>query len=155
MQTIATTCRRSSPRLPGSLGRVVDRARARVSAAALDRELAHGVARDATPALELRARALSQPPVRCELGDQLRRIVSQAHQPPGPSARIRARRAGVLAAEDELRLLASRLHSRQRVAVVGIAKVRVLLSDGSGPLYYRDSEQDLGAVIREATSALG
>jgi hypothetical protein len=32
--------------------------------------------------------------------------------------------------------------------------VRVLLTDGTRPLYYSDSAEDLGAAIREATSAL-
>jgi hypothetical protein len=154
METFATRFPRSSPPAPAP-GRIVDRVRARFSAAALDRELAHGVCPDSRPVLELRARALSRPPVRRELGDQLRRIIRQAHQPPGPSMPIRARRAGVLAAEDELRLLAGRLQSPRRVAVVGIAKVRVLLCDGSGPLYYRASDEDLGSAVREATSALG
>jgi hypothetical protein len=135
-------------------GRLLERVRARLGAAALDRELARGIAPDSRPALELRARALSRPRVRRELGEQLRHIVGQAHQPPGPGTRIRARRAGVLASEDELRLLASRLYSSRRVAVAGIAKVRVLLTDGSGPLYYRHSEEDLEAAIREATLAL-
>jgi hypothetical protein len=34
---------------------------------------------------------------------------------------------------------------------MGLAKVRVLLTDGSGPLCNRDSAEDLVAAIRDAT----
>jgi hypothetical protein len=60
----------------------------------------------------------------------------------------------VLAAEDDLRLLASRLQCARAPAVLGIAKVQVLFADGCGPLYHRSSAENLGAAIREATAAL-
>ena len=50
--------------------------------------------------------------------------------------------------------LARRLQSGEVVAPHGIAKVRLLLSDGTGPLFYRGSAMNLSDVIREATSAL-
>jgi len=138
----------------GILGRVGDRVRACVSAAALDRELASGVPVDASPLLARRARALSRRAAPPELGSRLRRIVREAHQPAGPTAHVRANRARVVAAEDELRLLASRLESSRRVSVAGLAKVHVLLTDGTGPLYYRDSSEDLVGATREAIAAL-
>jgi hypothetical protein len=154
MQSVDSQLRCPSRRRPPALRRIVNGLRARVNATGLDRELADGAPPGASRALELRARALSQPAVGRELGHQLRRIVRQAHQPTVPGTRVKPRRERVLAAEPELQLLASRLQSPRRPAVAGIAKVRVLLSDGCGPLYYRHSEQDLGTAIREATSAL-
>jgi hypothetical protein len=154
MQAVDSIFNGTSPGRRFARQRVSDRVRARLSARALDRALAQGVSPDASPTLGLRARALSEPAVRGELGQQLRRIVTQAHQPISLGTRVHPRRAPVLAAEDDLRLLAGRLQSSQRARVAGIAKVRVLLTDGSGPLYYRHSDQDLGTAIREATAAL-
>jgi hypothetical protein len=134
---------------------VADRVRARVRGAALDRELARGVPQDASPAHALRARLLTRPSVARQLGDQLRRIIGQAYEPAGRSARVRPSRERVVAVQDDLRFLASRLQSPLPARAPGIAKVRLLLSDGSGPLYYRDSAEDLATAVREAKSALG
>jgi hypothetical protein len=128
--------------------------RSRVNASELDRELASGVPPEADPVLELRAAVLTRPSVAMQLGQRLRRIVREAHQPAGPSVPIRGCRERVLAAEDELRLLASRLQSARTPSVRGIAKVHVLVTDGCGPLYYRGSRENLSAAIREATAAL-
>ena len=147
--SVGATSRRSVSR-----GRLTDRVRARLCAATLDRELANGVPAHASPALVLRAHALAQPSVPRELGNQLRRIVREAHEPTCPGTYVQARRERVIAAEDDLRRLAIRLQSPRSAAIPGLAKVRVLLTDGSGPLYYRDSAEDLGARIRQATSAL-
>jgi hypothetical protein len=125
-----------------------------LNAAALDRTLARGVSPDTSLALQRRAWTLNQPAMRRELGGQLRRILRPAQRPMGLGTRVEPRRARVLAAEPEFRLLASRLESSRSVAVAGIAQVRVLLTDGCGPLYYRGSDQELVAAVREATSAL-
>ena len=135
--------------------RVRDRVLARVRARALDRALASGIPTDTTPALWLRARALTRPWVARELGQQLCRIVQEAHEPRRmPGMRVTPARERVLAAEDDLRVLASRLQSGEPIAAHGIAKVHLLLSDGTGPLFHRDSDRNLSEAIREATSAL-
>jgi len=136
--------------------RVRDRVLARVRARALDRALASGVPADTSPALWQRARALSRSSVARELGQQLCRIVQEAHEPRRmPGMRVMgAARERVLAAEDDLRVLASRLQSGEPIAAHGIAKVHLLLSDGTGPLFHRDSDRNLSEAIREATSAL-
>ena len=135
--------------------RIRDRVLARVRARALDRALASGIPTDTTTALWLRARALTRPWVARELGQQLCRIVQEAHEPRRmPGMRVTPARERVLAAEDDLRVLARRLQSGEVVAPHGIAKVRLLLSDGTGPLFYRGSAMNLSDVIREATSAL-
>ena len=155
MQPLEPALNRNGHRRQGSGSRLADRMRARVRAAALDRELARGVPQDASSALAFRARLLTRPSVARELGDQLRRIVRQAHEPTAPSARVRPSRERVVAVEDDLRFLASRLQSPLPARAPGIARVRLLLRDGSGPLYYRDSPEDLGTAVREAKSALG
>jgi hypothetical protein len=123
-------------------------------AARLDRELAAGAPRDATPALELRAEELARPSVATELADQLRLVVREAQRPPHPGLRVEACREAVLAVEHDLRMLASRLQAPQPVAVTAVAKVRLLLTDGTGPLYYPENEASLAAAVRDATAAL-
>jgi hypothetical protein len=123
--------------------------------ASLDRALADGVRPNASPALELRAERLSRPSVAAEVGDELRAIVTRAHSAPRPGIRVEACRDAVLAIEHEMRLLASRLEASNPVSVIAVAKVNVLLSDGTGPLYYPDPRGELRVAIRDATAALG
>jgi len=137
--------------------RIRDRMLARVRARALDRALASGIPADTNPALWLRARTLTRPRMASELGRQLCRIVQEAHEPRRmPGMRVMgAAREGVLAAEDDLRVLASRLQSGEPIAAHRIAKVHLLLSDGTGPLFHSGSDRNLSEAIREATWSLG
>ena len=121
---------------------------------ALDRALADGTPRDCSPALELRAKALARPSVARELGNQLRVILGQAQLQPRPSVRVQACRESVLAVEHELRLLASRLQAANPVRVRAVAKVHLLLTDGTGPLYYPETYASLRAAVQDATAAL-
>ncbi len=123
-------------------------------AAALDRALADGTPMNASPALELRAKRLARPSVAAQLADQLRVIVRRAQEPSRPSIRIEACRESVLAVEYELRLLASRLQAVNPVAIGAVAKVRILLTDGTGPLYYPETRASLRAAVRDAAAAL-
>lgn len=134
---------------------VSDRLLAAVAAARLDRQLANGAAPDATPALARRARRLTAPATREQYGRQLRRIVREAHERAFPGPRVPLYRVQVLAAENDLRLLASRLQSPSPLSVQGVAKVRLLLTDGCGPLFGAPSETDLRDAVRDATAALG
>lgn len=131
-----------------------DRLLVAVAAAKLDRELANGVRQDASAALSRRAQRLIEPSTREQLGRQLRRIVKDAHERAVTGARVPLNRNQVLEAEDDLRLLASRLQSPARVSARGVAKVRLLLTDGCGPLFYPRGTKDLGTAVRDATSAL-
>jgi hypothetical protein len=132
-----------------------DRLLAGVAAAKLDHELASGVREDANPALAWRARKLVAPRAREQLGQALRRIVRDANRPPVLSPRVSLVRDRVVAAEFDLRLLASRLQSPAAVSPRGVAKTRLLLTDGTGPLFYARSDKDLGTLVRDATAALG
>jgi hypothetical protein len=131
-----------------------DQIRARFLARALDEGLASGACEYATPALELRARMLRRPSVSYELGSTLRRVLDGAHDRPSRRTRIEPAPGGVLAVEEDLRLLASRLQSPQPVAVATIAKVRLLLVDGTGPLYATGCDDALRAAVGDALTAL-
>jgi hypothetical protein len=149
-------------------GGVRDRLLARLCADALDRAIADGLPSEldraiadddpseARGARAARAVALMRPAVAHELGDQLMGILETAQRPqtmPGMRV-IGAARNEVLAAEDAIRTLADRLQSGEPLDVQGIAKVRVLLRDGSGPMFHAGSDTTLSDAIQDAASAL-
>jgi hypothetical protein len=88
---------------------------------------------------------------RQQLARALRACVRDARAGRAPwSSRIPVHRAGVLAAEcvvDDVTLL---LHSPRPVRARGIARLRLLLSDGAGPLYKPGS----GSLIAELRGVL-
>jgi hypothetical protein len=55
---------------------------------------------------------------------------------------------------DELGLLAARLLAPAPVEARGVAQVRLLLSDGAGPLYWARRPGELRRRVREAREAL-
>jgi hypothetical protein len=131
-----------------------DRLMARLRAASLDRELARGVAPESCGALTLRARTLIGPPARATLARQLRRVVSDARGGHVWLSRISVRRPEVLDAAAELDVLADRLAAPGPVDVRGVAQVQVLLTDGTGPLYFRGATDELRARVADALSRL-
>jgi hypothetical protein len=60
----------------------------------------------------------------------------------------------VLNAADELRRLVHRLRSPCPVSAQGMAMVKILLTDGAGPLYYAADASELAASVHEAIKAL-
>jgi hypothetical protein len=152
---IATHLNDASASRTGGRIRLRERLRARVMSYSLDRALAAGVPEDSSPALELRAQRLTNASAATELGGQLRRIITEAHEPGPPSMRIRPCTEQVLAVEEDLRRLASRLQSPRPATAGGIARVRLLLIDGTGPLYHSGGNRSLGALVNDAAAALG
>jgi len=130
-----------------------DRLEARLRAGSLDRELASGVAPETCGALSLRARALIGPGARSRLARQLRRVVSDARGGHAWMTRV-APRAEVLGAAAELDVLADRLTAPGPVDVRGVAQAQVLLTDGTGPLYFRGAAGELRSLIAGALSRL-
>ncbi len=126
----------------------------RLRGPSLDRDLASGTPPERSGAHALRARALLEPTTRYNLARQLRRVVGIAIAPPRPTSLVPIARRDVSEAETELRRLASRLQAPTPVEVRGVARVRLLITDGCGPLYHRDSPRRLGDAVREATDAL-
>jgi hypothetical protein len=127
---------------------------ARLRADSLDRELARGVAPESCGALTLRARRLIGPAARAALARQLRRVVRDARGGHVWMSRVPVRRPEVLDAADELDVLADRLAAPGPVDVRGVAQVHLLLTDGTGPLYFRGATEELRARVANALSRL-
>ena len=127
---------------------------ARLQAHALDRELARGVAPESCGALTLRARTLIGPSARATLARQLRRVVSDARGGHVWLRRVAVRRPAILDAADELDVLADRLAAPGPVDVRGVAEAQLLLTDGTGPLYFPAATEELRARIANTLSRL-
>ncbi len=84
------------------------------------------------------------------LGASIRRLLAEARGNPRLTrAQIPTRRREVLAAADRLDELATQLVAPGPVAARGVAQSRLLLTDGSSPLYHaRATEQLLSAITR-------
>ncbi len=135
--------------------RVRDRLVARLNAIALDRRLAAGASPDSSPTLALRAQRLRRPALRRGLGLCLRELVRDAERPRAVlSARAPISRHNVTRASADLLELADRLLSPEPVSVRGVARVRVLLSDGLSPVYWGRCQDDLVRVVRLAIAQL-
>lgn len=134
---------------------VRDRVAVHWRAAQLDHELADGIPAEDSPALALRARRLTGIGRRRSMADALRRIVREVDGPatthPVQVVPIRDR---VSAAADELVGLADALAEPGPVAARGAAEARMLLTDGTGPLFNVCSRVSLKARARLATEHL-
>jgi hypothetical protein len=116
--------------------RLRDRLVARVRARRLDRALAQGTPPEASAPLALRAQRLTEPEHRASIARDLRRVMREANVSPWPEfARIKPSQGRVLGAREELRRLAEMLEDPGPVAAAGVAQARILLTDGTGPLY--------------------
>jgi hypothetical protein len=120
----------------------------------LDRRLAAGERGDRDGRLAERARFLTGARTRERLASSLREVVAAADEPPRRDGSVPLARAEVSAAAHELRLLASRLQAPAPVDPRGVAEVRLLLTEGSGPLYNRRSETPLALAATAAWRAL-
>jgi len=122
----------------------------------LDRMLADGSDATLDPRLALRAAQLTRPAARERLARTLRESVCSLDdhalarylQPEAPLAT-----ASVRACASEINDLAQSL-TAPHANVRGVAIVRTLLTDGSGPLYLDSRPGELRAVVLAATAAL-
>ena len=134
---------------------VRDRLRARRMAWRLDRDLASGAAPESTCERALHARRLVAPSNRRSLARSIQRVQLAAEPTvrsrlPGlPLCRDRVRRAAA-----ELDAVKERLVASRPLPARGIAMLRVLLGDGSGPLYQPGSRDDLRSQLTEIVTAL-
>jgi hypothetical protein len=104
-----------------------------------------------------RAQRLEQPLERRELADGLQHAAADACAPPSSRARIRVRPDSVREAEREIGELVRHLTSAAPVSPRGVAQVRMLLTDGSGPLFRRPTAgypRSLRAELRRALDFL-
>jgi len=131
--------------------RLADRVRARLAAGRLDRELAGGRCPDVEVTLAVHAERIVRPPARDSLARSLRRVADLAEAPDGagrshtPLCWPHARQAAA-----DLRALAERLEKPGPISPQAVARVRMILTDGAGPLYWRDSPDDLGMKLCQA-----
>ncbi len=132
-----------------------ERLEARWRAHFLDAQLARGVAPEAGAALALRAHDLGEPRTRLALARGVQRVLDEARFPQRPSrSRVPICKAEVVAAADELDELAKRLRGPGLLASRGLAAVRLLLTDGCGPLYLRGTGGELRVAVSRAFDAL-
>lgn len=136
---------------------LTDRLQSRMHSSQLDSELARGVPPETTIALALHAERLTRPAACRQLAQTIRRLIAAARPRPGGRALVPLvplRHEEIRDARPELEALADRLVAAGPVSARGVALVRVLLSDGAGPLYRRDSRIDLRAHLGRALAAL-
>jgi hypothetical protein len=128
--------------------------RAQLRAGELDSRLARGTAPETSEVLFSHARRIVRPRSCAVLASSLRRIAVAPERPRGLSNRVPVAREQVDSARGELVALADRLEQPGPIRVRGVAQVRLLLGDGSGPLYRRVSGRPLLADLRTAAAHL-
>jgi hypothetical protein len=132
-----------------------DRFLAHLLAVSLDRRLANGQPAESTRLLATRAQMLVTPEDRRALAANWEHLVDVTQtQPTRLLKRIPVCRDRVAAAEPLVREMIVALVAARPVPARGVAAARLLLSDGTGPLYNRRSPSDLVSAVREATFRL-
>ena len=141
---------------PGESSRAPFSARlmARVFAGKLDRLLAVGVPAPEGSPLAVHAARLTSVDEREAIARTLRHAVDNAANRAAPvSSRIELNAPNIAAAEDRIDQVTLRLHSQRPVTPRGIARLRLLLADGAGPMY-RYGRGDLEGRLGAALAAL-
>jgi len=127
---------------------------AELFATRFDKQLVAGVAPEPGSALAAHVTRLASGGERRKLAEMLQHSVSESHsRRPRMSATIPVDRAGVAAPVGLIDQVALRLLGPRPVSARGIARLRLLLSDGAGPMYWSDGG-DLGAELRTVLAQL-
>lgn len=128
----------------------------RLLADRLDRTLAAGIAPEVDVLLALHAQRLVREDTRLELAASLERLLHAASRPAWALSRIPSMAVlpRVAAARPDIESLVDHLRACVPVSARGVALVRILLRDGSGPLFRYESTGDLGVQVRQAVRAL-
>jgi hypothetical protein len=115
----------------------------------LDQQLAEGFGPDPIEDRALRARQLTRMRTRRQLARSLRARVNDAQRPAAPrmSAAVPLSRRVVLRWRESLLGLAERLERPDPVNPCGVARVLVLLTDGTGPLYNPGAADRMGDAV--------
>jgi hypothetical protein len=122
------------PPLPGLRARLL----ARMRASALDGQLACGAVPWLSPVHAARGVQLTSARSRTELARALERLLAEADSPATPPrAAIPPCAEQVHAARGQILAITAKLRSGSPADPRGMAKLRVLLSDGAGPCYVR------------------
>jgi len=127
----------------------------RLRASRLDAALANGASPDSSAALSLHAHTLISATTRRELSCSIHRVLRKAERPHHPyDSTAPVCRHKILQATIALEELADYLQGPDPVAVRGVAQVRLLLRDGSSPLYNHPRADDLHRSLQTALDAL-
>jgi hypothetical protein len=131
-----------------------DRMVARLRASALDSQLAAGASPESSMPLAVHAGRLCEPAQRRLLARSLRRIVAASDAPMRSRLKAPVCRSAVQQARPELAAVAGRLSASGPLDVHGVARVRALLADGTGPLYQSAPPDRLRRELTEVLFAL-
>ena len=130
------------------------RVMARLLAAKFDRMLAVGVRPSEGSPLAVHAERLTSADEREDIASSLRRALHDAGNANAPvSSRVPLNAPNIIAAEDRIDQVTLRLHSPRPVTPRGMARLRLLLADGAGPMY-RYGRGDLEGRLGAALAAL-
>jgi hypothetical protein len=145
MSTTVSHTRLSQPGLAA-------RAAARIRHHVLDQQLADGADPAGRPLRAARARELSRPSSRDRVAgeiEQLLRFPDESHR-----LRIGPHPLATDVNRDELQRLAEVLRSDIPLAVRGLARLQIALTDGTGPLYTDRDGRALAHELRQVYAAL-
>ncbi len=134
--------------------RMRDRLVARVRASALDRELTAGASPESSVVLALHATHLCGSSQRRLLADSLTRIAAASEVPARSRVKAPVCRPAVRRACAELQAVVDHLVAPGPVDVRGVARIRSLLADGTGPLYRASPTDHLRTELRAALAEM-
>jgi hypothetical protein len=128
---------------------------ARLRAWSLDAALAQGACPDSSVVLSLRAHTLISDRTRRQLSRRLRQVVQLAERRSRPPHwAVPVCRREVIRVRAKVEALADRLISPDPVEATGVARVHMLVTDGSSPMYYRPRADQLEHALHDALEAL-
>ena len=137
------------------LGAAIRRLHARLAGWRLDRRLAAGADPRGDELLGCRAEQLVKPTYRHLIADGLRAALARANWAGPLGSVVPVARSSVRMYADELLALAARLDSDGPVQAWGVARARLLLLDGTSPLYQSASPLKLQSALDRARIGLG
>ncbi len=163
-ESAAESLRRRQPELAGRLFAaclparlfgpgVTTRLAARLSADALDRDLAAGADPTDCPRLAARAAHLTCPATRARLAGTVERFV-RAAELPATRGHVHPARGGVRANRALMLELVARLREDAPVYARGVAACQLMLRDGTGPAYVEGQGEALTRQLRSILAGL-
>ena len=133
---------------------IITRVITKLFAARFDKQLTAGVAPEPGSVLAAHVARLTSAGERRKLAEALQRSVSEAYsRQTRTSPRIPVDQSGVAAAAGLIDQVVLRLRGPRPVSARGVAQLRLLLSDGCGPMYCSGSG-DLGAELHVVLAQL-
>lgn len=129
------------------------RLRCRLHRDGIDHELAAGADPDSSECRHRRAAELTAASERRRLAADYERLVARAATSTGYGI-VPVDWRGVRAAAPRLEAIAQKLREDQRVRPQGVARARLLLTDGASSLYLPHGQPNLAAEVRSALALL-